>query len=148
MMDENTADDWRTFHRAILVCAVSNSSVHPSRLVPSTARVTPTVEPTLVTTKFATVAKPITKSSAGAATSDMEAALRTSKRIPSKPRRNDIADSVGSDSMSFVTLSKEDPPGSEVRASSKKRLADPEVPDSAVPLKYVLDVPVYFQLLI
>jgi hypothetical protein len=50
--------------------------------------------------------------------------------------------------MSFVTLSKEDPPGSEVRASSKKRLADPEVPDSAVPLKYVLDVPVYFQLLI
>lgn len=76
----------------------------------------------------------------------MEAAPRTSKRIPVKSRQNDVADSIGSDSMSFVTLSKENLPDSEVRASSKKRLADPEVPDS-VPLKYVLDIPVYFQLL-
>jgi hypothetical protein len=124
----------------------SSNTVLPSRLIPSTARVT--VEPILVTTKFTTVAKPITKSSAGAAMSDMEVAPRTSKRIPVKSRRNDVADSIGSDSMSFVTLSKENPPDSEVAASSKKRLADPEVPDSAVPLKYVLDIPVYFQLLI
>jgi hypothetical protein len=46
--------------------------------------------------------------------------------------------------MSFVTLSKENLPDSEVGASSKKRLANPEVPDSTVPLKYVLDIPVYF----
>jgi hypothetical protein len=65
-------------------------------------------------------------------------AARVSKRIPIKSRRNDIADAIGSDGLTFVGIGSKENPGVsvEVGGTSLKRAAD-STAEGTIPSKYV-----------
>lgn len=65
-------------------------------------------------------------------------AARVSKRVPIKSRRNDIADAIGSDGLTFVGIGSKENPGvlEEVGGTSSKRAAD-STAEGMIPSKYV-----------
>jgi hypothetical protein len=65
-------------------------------------------------------------------------AAHVSKRVPIKSRQNDIADTIGSDGLTFVGIGSKENPGvlEEVGGTSLKRTAD-STAEGMIPSKYV-----------
>ncbi|KAG1809254.1 hypothetical protein EV424DRAFT_1543064 [Suillus variegatus] len=72
------------------------------------------------------------------ATASQIGAARVSKHIPIKSRRNDIADAIGSDGMTFVGIGSKENPSvlEEVGGTSSKCTAD-STAEGVIPTKYV-----------
>jgi len=77
----------------------------------------------------------------GSLTELASTSARSSKRIPVKSRRNEIADAIGSDGMTFVGIGKENPLHSQDSVGGLKRTAMTQ--ERAIPSKYVGDIPVF-----
>lgn len=80
-------------------------------------------------------ARPIPSTKPTSIVNPTTAVTRTSKRIPIKSKRNDIADAIGSDGVAYVGKGKEITQVSQEARTSKRRSAN--IQERVIPSKYV-----------